>query len=66
MPEIVKIKPCLDIKEGRVVKGIKFVNLRDARDSVEAAISYCQQGADEIIFLDIAATIENPVPVWNG
>jgi cyclase len=55
----VKIIPCLDIKEGRVVKGINFVNLRDARDPVEAAQTYCQQGADELVFLDIFATVEN-------
>jgi cyclase len=58
MEKVVKVIPCLDIKEGRVVKGIKFVNLRDARDPVEAAVAYCQQGADELIFLDIAATVE--------
>lgn len=59
MAEIVRIIPCLDVKDGRVVKGVKFVNLRDARDPVEAAVSYCQQGADELVFLDIAATIES-------
>ena len=55
----VKVIPCLDIKEGRVVKGIQFVNLKDARDPVEAAMAYCQEGADELVFLDIAATVEN-------
>jgi len=55
----VKVIPCLDIKEGRVVKGVKFVNLRDARDPVEAAVAYCQEGADELVFLDIFATVEN-------
>jgi len=55
----IKIIPCLDIKEGRVVKGVKFVNLRDARDPVEAATTYCKQGADELVFLDIFATVEN-------
>ncbi|HSW57788.1 MAG TPA: imidazole glycerol phosphate synthase subunit HisF [Dehalococcoidales bacterium] len=55
----VKIIPCLDIKDGRVVKGINFVNLKDARDPVEAAAAYCQQGADELVFLDIFATVEN-------
>ena len=55
----VKIIPCLDVKNGRVVKGIKFVNLRDALDPVEAAVAYCRQGADELVFLDIAATLEN-------
>jgi len=55
----VKIIPCLDVKEGRVVKGVKFVNLRDARDPVEAAVAYCREGADELVFLDIFATVEN-------
>jgi len=54
----VRVIPCLDIKEGRVVKGVKFVNLRDARDPAEAAAAYSQQGADEVVFLDIAATVE--------
>ena len=56
---VVRIIPCLDVKEGRVVKGINFVNLRDARDPVEAAEAYCREGADELVFLDIAATVEN-------
>jgi cyclase len=55
----VKIIPCLDIKEGRVVKGIKFIDLRDARDPVEAAETYCREGADELVFLDIFATVQN-------
>jgi len=55
----IKVIPCLDVKEGRVVKGIKFVNLRDARDPVEAAEAYCNEGADELVFLDIFATVEN-------
>ena len=55
----VKVIPCLDIKEGRVVKGVKFVALRDARDPVEAAQAYCREGADELVFLDIFATVEN-------
>lgn len=55
----VKIIPCLDVKDGRVVKGVKFVNLRDAHDPVEAAEAYCRQGADELVFLDIFATVEN-------
>ncbi len=54
----VKIIPCLDVKDGRVVKGIKFVDLKDARDPVEAAISYSRAGADELVFLDIAASVE--------
>ena len=55
----VKIIPCLDIKEGRVVKGVNFVSLRDARDPVEAAEAYSKEGADELVFLDIFATLEN-------
>jgi cyclase len=55
----VKIIPCLDVKDGRVVKGVKFVNLRDARDPVEAARAYCREEADELVFLDIFATVEN-------
>jgi len=55
----IRVIPCLDVKEGRVVKGIKFVNLRDARDPVEAAEAYCNEGADELVFLDIFATVEN-------
>jgi cyclase len=55
----IKIIPCLDIKEGRIVKGIKFANLRDARDPVEAAEAYCREGADELVFLDIFATVES-------
>jgi len=55
----IKIIPCLDVKDGRVVKGVNFVNLRDARDPVEAAEAYCREGADELVFLDIAATVEN-------
>lgn len=57
--KVVKVIPCLDIREGRVVKGVKFVDLRDARDPVEAAKAYCQGGADELVFLDIFATVEN-------
>jgi len=56
---VVRIIPCLDVKDGRVVKGINFVNLRDARDPVEAAEAYCREGADELVFLDIAATVES-------
>lgn len=54
-----RIIPCLDIKNGRTVKGINFINLRDAGDPVELAKNYVQQGADELVFLDITATIEN-------
>jgi len=53
-----RIIPCLDIKDGRTVKGINFINLRDAGDPVELASSYADQGADELVFLDISATQE--------
>jgi len=53
-----RIIPCLDIKDGRTVKGINFVNLRDAGDPVELAATYALQGADELVFLDISATNE--------
>ncbi|MGI6336350.1 MAG: imidazole glycerol phosphate synthase subunit HisF [Clostridiales bacterium] len=53
-----RIIPCLDVREGRVVKGVHFENLRDAGDPVELAKFYSQQGADEIVFLDITATHE--------
>jgi len=59
MTKTIKIIPCLDIKNGRVVKGVQFENLKDARDPVEAAEAYCREGADELAFLDITATIEN-------
>ncbi len=53
-----RIIPCLDIKDGRTVKGINFVNIRDAGDPVELGSMYAQQGADELVFLDISATNE--------
>jgi imidazole glycerol-phosphate synthase subunit HisF len=53
-----RIIPCLDIKDGRTVKGTNFVNLRDAGDPVELGATYAQQGADELVFLDITATVE--------
>jgi len=55
----VRIIPCLDVKDGRVVKGVNFVNLRDAGDPVEAAIAYDEAGADELTFLDITASHED-------
>ena len=55
----VRVIPCLDVKDGRVVKGVKFVGLRDAGDPVEAAIAYDAAGADELTFLDITASHEN-------
>jgi cyclase len=54
-----RIIPCLDIRNGRTVKGINFVDLRDAGDPVELARLYASQGADELVFLDITATVEN-------
>lgn len=54
-----RIIPCLDIKNGRTVKGINFVDIQDAGDPVELAKKYAKQGADELVFLDITATIEN-------
>lgn len=53
-----RIIPCLDIKDGRTVKGTNFVDLRDAGDPVELALRYCEEGADELVFLDITATTE--------
>ncbi len=55
----VRVIPCLDVKDGRVVKGVQFVDLRDAGDPVESAIAYDAAGADELCFLDITATHEN-------
>ncbi|MBM3855898.1 MAG: imidazole glycerol phosphate synthase subunit HisF [Verrucomicrobia bacterium] len=54
-----RIIPCLDVKDGRVVKGVSFLNLRDAGDPVEAAVVYDREGADELCFLDITASHEN-------
>jgi cyclase len=53
-----RIIPCLDIKDGRTVKGVNFINMRDAGDPVELGAAYAQQGADELVFLDISATSE--------
>ena len=53
-----RVVPCLDVKDGRVVKGVRFVDLRDAGDPVEAALAYDAQGADELVFLDITASHE--------
>ena len=54
-----RIIPCLDVHNGRVVKGVNFVNLKDAGDPVECAAAYAGAGADELVFLDITATNEN-------
>lgn len=53
-----RIIPCLDVKDGRTVKGVNFINLRDAGDAVELGRIYAEQGADELVFLDITATVE--------
>ena len=58
MSKQVKIMPCLDMQNGRVVKGVHFVNIRDAGDPVECAKAYCEAGADELALLDITATVE--------
>jgi len=54
-----RIIPCLDVKDGRVVKGVHFLNLRDAGDPVELGTRYSDEGADELVFLDITATIRS-------
>lgn len=58
MTQPVSIMPCLDMQNGRVVKGVHFVDIRDAGDPVECARAYCQAGADELALLDITATVE--------
>lgn len=58
MPLSVRVIPCLDVSDGRVVKGVKFQNLRDAGDPVELAKRYYAEGADEVTFLDVSATVE--------
>lgn len=60
-----RIIPCLDVDQGRVVKGVNFVNLRDAGDPVELAALYDREGADEIVFLDIAASYENRATILD-
>ena len=55
-----RIIPCLDVKDGRTVKGVNFVNLRDAGDPVELGSLYSREGADELVFLDITATARGP------
>lgn len=55
---IIRIMPCLDMQNGRVVKGVQFVNIQDAGDPVECCLAYCKAGADEIALLDITATVE--------
>ena len=59
MDKQISIMPCLDMQNGRVVKGVHFVDIRDAGDPVECSKAYCQAGADELALLDITATVEN-------
>src|SRR5688500_18556478 len=61
----VRVIPCLDVKDGRVVKGVNFVDLRDAGDPVEAAEAYDEAGADELCFLDITASHENRDTIFD-
>jgi imidazole glycerol-phosphate synthase subunit HisF len=61
----IRVIPCLDVKDGRVVKGVNFVNLRDAGDPVEAATAYDEAGADELCFLDITASHENRDTIFD-
>ena len=57
----IRVIPCLDIHNGRVVKGVNFVELKDAGDPVEIADAYAKSGADELVFLDISATTEREI-----
>ena len=57
--QVTRVIPCLDVAQGRVVKGVNFMDLKDAGDPVELAVRYGEEGADEIVFLDITATHEN-------
>src|SRR5215207_8536583 len=60
-----RIIPCLDVKDGRTVKGTRFVGLRDAGEAVELARVYCDEGADELVFFDVAATHEKRKTMSN-
>ena len=59
MSVAIRVIPCLDVAGGRVVKGVNFLNLRDAGDPVELAARYAQLGADELTFLDVTATVDD-------
>ena len=65
MTVAVRVIPCLDVSDGRVVKGVNFLNLRDAGDPVELARKYYEQGADEITFLDVSATVEGRETMYD-
>jgi cyclase len=61
-----RIIPCLDVKNGRLVKGINFINLKDVGDPAENAAAYSKAGADELVFLDITATLEARRPLLDA
>jgi cyclase len=61
----IRVIPCLDVAEGRVVKGVNFLNLRDAGDPIELASRYYQDGADELTFLDVKATVDNRSTMYD-
>lgn len=65
MPVAARVIPCLDVADGRVVKGVNFLNLRDAGDPVELSRKYYEQGADEITFLDVTATVEGRATMYD-
>jgi cyclase len=65
MPVAVRVIPCLDVAAGRVVKGVNFLDLRDAGDPVELAKRYYEQGADEVTFLDVTATVEDRATMYE-
>lgn len=65
MNQSIRIMPCLDMQNGRVVKGVHFVDIRDAGDPVECAQAYCRKGADELAMLDITATVEGRATMLN-
>jgi imidazole glycerol-phosphate synthase subunit HisF len=65
MSVAVRVIPCLDVADGRVVKGVNFLNLRDAGDPIELARKYYEQGADEITFLDVTATVDNRATTYD-
>lgn len=65
MSNTIRIIPCLDVADGRIVKGVNFMNLRDAGDPVERARLYYEQGADELTFLDINATVDNRATTYD-
>ena len=65
MPLSIRVIPCLDVADGRVVKGVNFLNLRDAGDPIELAARYYRDGADELTFLDVNATVDNRSTMYD-